>query len=91
MLKIQGNFQFMLFSIEGAQHNLFSLFYARIYYLPFKVTRTINQWWNDRRNGVQWYTFWVAVLVLILTIVFGMAQTVEGALQVYKAYHPTLN
>lgn len=19
---------------------------------------TLGQWWNDRRNGVQWYTFW---------------------------------
>lgn len=48
----------------------------------------ISQWWYDRRNGVQWYTFWVAVLVLVLTIVFGLVQSVEGALQVYKAYHP---
>jgi hypothetical protein len=52
--------------------------------------KTISQWWNDRRNGVQWYTFWVAIVVLLLTIIFGLAQTVEGALQVYKAYHPTL-
>jgi hypothetical protein len=51
--------------------------------------RTIAQWWNDRRNGVQWYTFWVAIFVLLLTTVFGLAQTVEGALQVYKAYYPT--
>src|SRR5689334_14858430 len=27
---------------------------------------TLSQWWFDRRNGVQWYTFWVAVLVLFL-------------------------
>jgi hypothetical protein len=31
---------------------------------------TLSQWWNDRRNGPQWYTFWVAILVLILTIFF---------------------
>ncbi|KAI7782623.1 hypothetical protein LA080_013111 [Diaporthe eres] len=48
--------------------------------------RTISQWWNDRRNGVQWYTFWVAVLVLVLTIVFGFIQSVEGALQVYASF-----
>jgi hypothetical protein len=34
---------------------------------------------------VQWYTFWVAALVLGLTIVFGLIQCVEGALQVYLA------
>lgn len=49
---------------------------------------TISQWWYDRRKGPQWYTFWVAMAVLLLTVVFGVVQSVEGALQVYKAYHP---
>lgn len=49
---------------------------------------TILQWWQDRRRRVQWYTFWVAVLVLILTIFFGLIQSIEGGFQVYKAYHP---
>lgn len=49
---------------------------------------TISQWWCDRRRRVQWYTFWVAALVLALTVFFGVVQSVEGALQVYKAYHP---
>ncbi|KAH6866123.1 hypothetical protein B0T10DRAFT_502819, partial [Thelonectria olida] len=48
--------------------------------------KTISQWWNDRRKGVQWYTFWVAILVLVLTILFGMIQCIEGALQVYLAF-----
>lgn len=48
----------------------------------------LSQWWHDRRNGVQWYTFWVAILVLVLTILFGLIQCIEGALQVYKAYNP---
>lgn len=50
---------------------------------------TLSQWWHDRRNGVQWYTFWVAILVLFLTIFFGLVQSIEGALQVYKAFHPS--
>jgi hypothetical protein len=50
---------------------------------------TLLQWWYDRRNGVQWYTFWVAAVVLFLTILFGLVQSIEGALQVYKAYYPT--
>jgi len=47
--------------------------------------QTIPQWWRDRRDRVQWYTFWVAVLVLGLTIFFGMVQSVEGAVQIYFA------
>ncbi|KAF2193018.1 hypothetical protein K469DRAFT_745423 [Zopfia rhizophila CBS 207.26] len=50
---------------------------------------TLSQWWHDRRNVVQWYTFWVAISVLFLTIFFGLVQSIEGALQVYKSYHPT--
>ncbi|PVH96274.1 hypothetical protein DM02DRAFT_569914 [Periconia macrospinosa] len=49
---------------------------------------SIVQFWYDRRNKVQWYTFWIAVLVLVLTVFFGLVQSLEGALQVYKAYHP---
>jgi hypothetical protein len=55
-----------------------------------KPRRTsILQFWYDRRNKVQWYTFWIAVLILCLTVFFGLVQSIEGALQVYKAYHPT--
>jgi hypothetical protein len=48
--------------------------------------RNITQWWHDRRKKVQWYTFWVAAIVLALTIFFGLIQCVEGALQVYLAW-----
>ena len=50
---------------------------------------TLSQWWFDRRNGVQWYTFWVAILVMTLTNFFGLVQSIEGALQAYKAFHPS--
>src|SRR5439155_26094606 len=32
--------------------------------------KTITQFWWDNRRKVQWYTFWVAVLVLALTVFF---------------------
>jgi hypothetical protein len=51
----------------------------------------IRQWWNDRRKKVQWYTFWVAAIVLFLTILFGLIQCVEGAIQVYYAAKSTSN
>lgn len=49
---------------------------------------TLSQWWYDRRKRVQWYTFWVAALILALTILFGVIQCVEGGLQTYKAFNP---
>ncbi|KAI1329214.1 hypothetical protein F5Y16DRAFT_114780 [Xylariaceae sp. FL0255] len=50
---------------------------------------TIKQWWYDRRNGERWFTFWVAVTVLVITIVLGVIQSVASLLQVYKAFYPT--
>ncbi|KAK4451042.1 hypothetical protein QBC34DRAFT_484224 [Podospora aff. communis PSN243] len=48
--------------------------------------RGLTQWWNDRRNSVQWYTFWVAILVFVMTVFFGLVQSIEGALQVYISW-----
>ncbi|OQV06069.1 hypothetical protein CLAIMM_10701 [Cladophialophora immunda] len=45
----------------------------------------ILQVWRDNRNQVQWWTFWIAIILFILTII----ACVEGALQVYKAYRPS--
>ena len=46
---------------------------------------TIYSWWYDDRKKVQWYTFWVAAFVLILTIVFGMTQSIAGVVQAWAA------
>lgn len=51
--------------------------------------KTIKQWWCDRRKRVQWYTFWVAILVLLLTVFFGLVQCIEGALQIYLSIKQT--
>ncbi|KAI0203966.1 hypothetical protein F4808DRAFT_416434 [Astrocystis sublimbata] len=48
--------------------------------------QTLSQWWFDRRNGVQWYTFWVAILVFAITVFFGLVQSIEGALQVWLSW-----
>lgn len=48
--------------------------------------KTLSQWWHDRRSGVQWYTFWVAILVFALTVFFGLVQSIEGAMQVYASF-----
>jgi len=43
------------------------------------------QWWRDDRKPVQWWTFWIAALVLALTIIFGFIQSVTAILQLMKS------
>lgn len=78
--------------VEERQKNNFYFWHDRLIILKqaYDESRptTISQWWLDRRNSVQWYTFWIAIVVLLLTFFFGLVQSIEGALQVYKAYHP---
>jgi hypothetical protein len=51
--------------------------------------RSLIQWWRDRRRPAQWYNFWFAVaLVVGLTLLFGLVQSIEGGFQAYKAYNP---
>lgn len=47
--------------------------------------RTVSLWWHDDRKKVQWYTFWIAALVLLLTIVFGLIQSISGIVQAWVA------
>lgn len=80
-------------TLAERQQNQFHFWHDRLVILKqaYDESRpaTLSEWWHDRRNTVQWYTFWVAIVVLFLTIFFGLVQSIEGALQVYKAYHPT--
>jgi hypothetical protein len=45
-----------------------------------------TQIWADRRNPLQWYTFWIAIVILILTIIFGIISSVTGIFQTYLSY-----
>ena len=50
---------------------------------------TLSLWWYDDRKKVQWYNFWVAALILLLTIVFGLIQSVAGIVQAWAAVRNT--
>jgi hypothetical protein len=43
---------------------------------------TVMQWWYDNRNKPERVTFWTAILVIFLTLVFGLISSVTGILQV---------
>jgi hypothetical protein len=45
---------------------------------------------SDRKQGDRWLNSWVATVAISLTLFFGLVQSIEGAFQVYKAYHPVV-
>jgi len=49
--------------------------------------RSILQYWRDDRKLIQWWPFWIAITVFVLTLI----GYVEGALQVYKRLNPAGN
>jgi hypothetical protein len=42
----------------------------------------VQQMWKDTRNPMQWWTFWLAVLITILTMVFGAVSAYTSFKQV---------
>lgn len=47
--------------------------------------RTVGQLWHDDRRKVQWFTFWVAVLVFGVTVFFGVVQSVASIVQAWAS------
>ena len=47
--------------------------------------RNVSQLWWDDRKKTQWFTFWVAVLVFIMTVFFGVVQSVAGIVQAWAS------
>jgi hypothetical protein len=45
-----------------------------------------SQIWADRRNPLQWYTFWLAIVILVLTLIFGIISSVTSIMQTCLAY-----
>jgi hypothetical protein len=46
---------------------------------------------KDSKRGDHWLDPRIAIVAIGLTLFFGLVQSVEGAMQVYKAYHPDAN
>jgi hypothetical protein len=53
------------------------------------TTRIVRRHLFDDKKGDRWFNSWVAMVAIGLTLFFGLVQSVEGGIQVYKAYHPT--
>lgn len=50
-----------------------------------QTPRNISQLWYDRRNPLQWWTFWLAALIALLSIVFGIISAYTSFQQVALA------
>lgn len=51
---------------------------------------SMTQLYHDRRNILQWYTFWFAVVIAGLTVVFGVISSVTACLSTRYAYEALL-
>ena len=47
--------------------------------------KTVRQLWYDDRKKTQWFTFWVAVLVFVMTVFFGVIQSVGTWVQAWAS------
>ena len=45
-----------------------------------------TQIWADRRNPQQWYTFWLAFIIFVLTVVFGVISSAAAIVQTSLAF-----
>jgi hypothetical protein len=46
---------------------------------------SLGQLWFDRRKPVEWAILWVALVVFILTVIFGIIGAVAGIMQVMRS------
>lgn len=47
--------------------------------------RSIGQLWKDKRNTLQWWTFWAVIALGVVGLTLSAAQTVLAAMQVHYA------
>lgn len=76
--------------LEEGQIDHFEFWHDRLValkqYFDDSRPRTIKQWWFDDRKRAQW--FWVAIMLVFYTILFGVIQCIEGGGQIWIGYHP---
>lgn len=51
---------------------------------------SMTQLYHDRRNVLQWYTFWFAVLIVGLTVIFGLISSITACLSTLFTYEALL-
>lgn len=77
--------------LNSSERQIDKFFYWRDRLVLLKRTfddaepRNVRQLWYDDRKKTQWFTFWVAVLVFVMTVFFGLIQSVAGIVQAWAS------
>lgn len=47
----------------------------------------LRQWWYDRRQRPEWAALMVALVVFVLTVIFGIISSITGIMQAYASFN----
>lgn len=87
--KYRADLEARLVAMDRLSLSTYPIFGERLEHIQQRYNESsqkrLRQWWYDRRKRVEWATLVVAIVVFILTVVFGIISSVTGILQVYAA------
>ncbi|KAH9229131.1 hypothetical protein K456DRAFT_56520 [Colletotrichum gloeosporioides 23] len=69
----------------------FKYYRSRLVDVAYEFLNPPRKWrsiWKDRRNPMQFWTFWLGLLIFLFTLAFGIMATVLAGLQLHVALHP---
>ncbi|KAF4815335.1 hypothetical protein CGCSCA5_v007256 [Colletotrichum siamense] len=69
----------------------FKYYKPRMVDVAYEFLNPPRRWetiWKDRRNPMQFWAFWLGLLIFIFTLVFGIMATVLAGMQLKVALHP---
>ncbi|KAL3295469.1 hypothetical protein RB213_011012 [Colletotrichum asianum] len=69
----------------------FKYYKPRMVDVAYEFLNPPRRWgtvWKDSRNPVQFWTFWLGLLIFLFTLAFGIMATVLAGLQLHVALHP---
>ncbi|KAI8945402.1 hypothetical protein F4801DRAFT_568387 [Xylaria longipes] len=69
----------------------FALYNSRLIDIAYEFLNPPRDWrsiWKDRRNPMQFWTFWLGLLIFIITVVLGVVASVLAGLQLGVALYP---
>ncbi|KAI0459488.1 hypothetical protein F5B21DRAFT_524973 [Xylaria acuta] len=69
----------------------FAFYNARLIDIAYEFLNPPRDWrsiWKDKRNPMQFWTFWLGLLIFVITVILGVVASVLAGLQLGAALHP---